>query len=385
MIVDKTALQATNFFSMMHVWRLILDQVEDHELVNTSDDPRNILVKDNDDTIYFTLEPYFIRPEIQIQFATNKGINGINFIKTIKIDYQKSIADQLNNIIDELTEISKKELTISSFQFLYIELLSIFFTMLKAVHDVAKDKYAVTNEDFIYIVNKLPTTKERMYESQLPSIKEQTLMSVQTTRKQAHVIVLEGLDASGKTTAGKYLSKRLTEQGLSVHLINSETVAKSTASIRSLFISDDAGNFTEDVLSMLVSAYNTQIIETEIIPRLDKFDFIIVDRLYHSTAAYQWRSMVADVIIEQLYDLFVPDTLIFLDVSYQTALSRKANMGDKLDHFEAPDRYKFNSRRKAYLSAFKNYTIKDTVVINANEDISRVNKALKDVVASLTY
>lgn len=401
MIADSKALEAYNFFAIMHIYRILLDTIAYTGNVNVSYD--NTLIKVQDKTeqnsIYFRVYPDYNKPIIICQISGGNVYGKFTFNREIKTKSDVSFAAQLLSIINDFNDEYGSYIEANKTDEYPVELLKEFSNILILVINEIKTKYQVSNDECVRIVNKYPTTIKFEKQEQYSMMSDEAIMrdaiqkatqyeTVAESSKRnvgpAHVIVLEGLDASGKTTAGKYLYKKLTDQGFKVHLVNSETVNQATAKIRSLFISDEAGSFTEDVIATLVSGYNTQIIETEIFPRLDDYDFIIVDRLYHSTASYQWRSMIADVIVDQLYKLFKPDTVVFLDISYQVAVSRKAKMGDKLDHFEAPDRYKFNSRRKAYLTAFKSYPIKDTVIINADEDISVVNKELKDLIARLT-
>lgn len=401
MIADSKALEANNYFALMHIYRILLDTIAYTGNINVSRESTLIKVQDKtaQTGIYFRVYPDYHEPIIICQISGGNVYGRFTFNRAIKTKTDVSFAAQLLSIINDFNDEYGPYIEANKTDEYPIDMLKEFSNILILVLNKIKTKYQVSNDEFVSIVNKYPTTikfeeQERysmMSDEDINNDAMQKATQDETVAESgkrnigpAHVIVLEGLDASGKTTTGKYLFKQMTERGFKVHLVNSETVNQATAKIRSLFINDEAASFTEDVIATLVSGYNTQIIETEIFPRLDDYDFIIVDRLYHSTAAYQWRSMIADVIVDQLYKLFKPDTVIFLDISYTMAVSRKAKMGDKLDHFEAPDRYKFNSRRKAYLSAFKSYPIKDTVIINADEDISLVNKELKDLISRLT-
>ena len=401
MIADSKALERNNYFALMHIYRILLDTIAYTGNINVSRESTLIKIQDKKEQtgIYFRVYPDYREPIIICQISGDNVHGKFTFNRAIKTKRDVSFASQLLAIINDFNDEYGPHIEANKTDEYPIEMLKEFSNILILVLNEIKTRYQTSNDEFVSIVNKYPTTikfeeQERYSMMSDEAIAKDALSkaewkeSVITDNKRnigpAHVIVLEGLDASGKTTTGKYLHKKLTERGFKVHLINSETVNQATAKIRSLFISDEAASFTEDVIATLVSGYNTQIIETEIFPRLDDYDFIIVDRLYHSTASYQWRSMIADVIVDQLYKLFKPDTVVFLDISYQVAVSRKAKMGDKLDHFEVPDRYKFNSRRKAYLTAFKSYPIKDTVIIDADEDISLVNKELKDLISRLT-
>lgn len=401
MIADSKALERNNYFALMHIYRIILDTIAYTGNINVSRESTLIKVQDKTEQtgIYFRVYPVYHEPIIICQISGGNVYGRFTFNRAIKTKSDVSFAAQLLSIINDFNDEYGPYIEANKTDEYPIGMLKEFSNILILVLNEIKTKYQASNDEFVRIVNKYPTTIKFEEQERYSMMSDEAIMNVaiQKARQDetvaesskrnigpAHVIVLEGLDASGKTTTGKYLFKQMTERGFKVHLVNSETVNQATAKIRSLFISDEAASFTEDVIATLVSGYNTQIIETEIFPRLDDYDFIIVDRLYHSTAAYQWRSMIGDVIVDQLYKLFKPDTVVFLDISYQVAVSRKAKMGDKLDHFEVPDRYKFNSRRKAYLTAFKSYPIKDTVIIDADEDISLVNKELKDLISRLT-
>ena len=269
MIADSKALEKNNYFALMHIYRILLDTIAYTGNVNVSYD--NTLIKIQDRTgqnsIYFRVYPDYHDPIIICQISGGNVYGRFTFNRAIKTKSDVSFAAQLLSIINDFNDEYGPYIEANKTDEYPVELLKEFSNILILVLNEIKTKYQVSNDEFVSIVNKYPTTikfeeqerysmmsDEVIINDAIQKATQNEIVTESSKRKvgSAHVIVLEGLDASGKTITGKYLFKQMTERGFKVHLVNSETVNQATAKIRSLFISDEAASFTEDVIATLV-------------------------------------------------------------------------------------------------------------------------------------
>ena len=186
-------------------------------------------------------------------------------------------------------------------------------------------------------------------------------------------ICIEGIDGSGKTTICNLLTKEL----------------KNSVVIREP--SDfEIGNFIRSSLKEKKEFMNNPFISSllffadriylkgEILRLKEKFDFVISDRCFLSTYAYQ-KALIKDekdkLIFEEIFNLLlkkveIPDAIIILDVDVEIAMDRMLKDGKDLSLYE----------NKSFLEeVLKNYRemnldLENVYLIDANRDIEEVKR-----------
>jgi len=186
-------------------------------------------------------------------------------------------------------------------------------------------------------------------------------------------ICIEGIDGSGKTTICNLLAKEL----------KNSVVIKEPSDF-------EIGNFIRNSLKEKKEFMNNPFIssllffadriylKSKIQEFKEKFDFVISDRCFLSTYAYQ-KALIQDdrdkLIFEEIFNLLlkkveIPDAIIILDVDVETAVSRMIKDGKDLSLYE----------NKSFLEeVLKNYRemnldLENVYLIDANRGVEEIKK-----------
>ncbi len=206
------------------------------------------------------------------------------------------------------------------------------------------------------------------------------------------LITFEGGEGSGKGTMVEKLAAYLTSEGYSVDTGREPGSVDISEEIREIIQKPRDG---KDVVApaelFLYEAARAQFTEEFLKPGLERNDFVILDRFYDSTTAYQGFGRGLD--LELIHDLnksashgLVPDLTFILDVSPETGLRRceKYEFGDGGDRLEQAPIGFHNRVREGYLQMAENDS--RFIVIDAeNQGIERVFETVKKEINSLLY
>lgn len=139
------------------------------------------------------------------------------------------------------------------------------------------------------------------------------------------IISFEGIDGSGKSTQSKRLADYLLSKGFKVLYLREPGVTKLGCKIRELVkdCSEEMCSFSELFLFLAARA---QMIEECLEEEIYEYDFIIIDRYYHSSIAYQTGVNVDQNFVRSCNKAvcfeYEPEIVIFLDaypdMKYQT-------------------------------------------------------------------
>jgi dTMP kinase len=147
------------------------------------------------------------------------------------------------------------------------------------------------------------------------------------------LIVIEGIDGTGKSTQARRLGEWFASKGREVVLSREPTdgpwgkkLRESAASGR-LSPEDELQYFLKD---------RRQHVEEKIAPALAGGNVVILDRYYFSTMAYQGARGFDPTEIRRLNEEFapVPDLLLILDLDVESAHQRIGHRGDSTNEFE---------------------------------------------------
>ena len=171
---------------------------------------------------------------------------------------------------------------------------------------------------------------------------------------QSRFIVLEGLEGAGKSGAAAVLRQALESRGKKVHLCREPGGTPLAEELRRL-VKDTALSETilpETELLMMFAA-RCQLLGNVIRPALEAGDWVICDRFFYSTYAYQGGGRgIPDSRIDAIRHAalgdFAPGLVLLLDLDPAIGLERARGRG-ALDRFEREKIDFFTRVRRKYL------------------------------------
>ncbi|MGB3016915.1 MAG: dTMP kinase [Ignavibacteria bacterium] len=174
-------------------------------------------------------------------------------------------------------------------------------------------------------------------------------------------ITFEGIDLSGKSTQIKLLAEYLTRLKKKVVIVREPGGTKISERIRDILLDKDHFEMDDTTEFMLFSASRRQLTQEIIIPSLKKKSYVISDRYYDSSTAYQGYGGGLNLkMINSVNNIascgIEPDMTILLEIDLKCWLSRKKTEGRTEDRIE--------SKKIAYYRK----------VINGYKKIAEMNK-----------
>jgi dTMP kinase len=154
-----------------------------------------------------------------------------------------------------------------------------------------------------------------------------------------HFITLEGGEGAGKTTQARLLTQAMVELGLPVLRTREPGGAPGAETLRGLLL-DGTIDWSAAAEALLHFAARAEHIEKTIRPALVAGMWVVCDRFFDSTMAYQGYGQGADRgMIASLTRMlrFTPDVTLVLDVSESVAAARQVQRGAGADRYERLD------------------------------------------------
>ncbi len=151
--------------------------------------------------------------------------------------------------------------------------------------------------------------------------------------RKGKLIVVEGIDGSGKTTFSKVLYEKLKEKKKKVMLSCEPTSGPFGKKIREI-LGKKKGDAWE--LRSLFLKDRMWHVKNLIIPALKEGRWVVLDRYYLSTLAYQTAQgfSLKELLIENETIAPIPDLVIYLDLPLDIAFKRMENRKKDLSLFE---------------------------------------------------
>ena len=201
-------------------------------------------------------------------------------------------------------------------------------------------------------------------------------------------ISFEGGEGSGKSTQIKKLAERLDAAKLRAIVTREPGGSPGAELIRHLVLSGMGKLLGPDAETLLFAAARDDHVRTVIQPALSQGTWVLCDRFFDSTRAYQGRlGQVSPGVLNAMQRVTIgdlkPDLTIILDIPVEVGMQRAAVRRGKgtPDRFEAEDLQFHQDLREAY----KQIAAEDPqrcVLIDANADAdavaAQVWKALRD-------
>jgi len=201
-------------------------------------------------------------------------------------------------------------------------------------------------------------------------------------------ITFEGGEGSGKSTQIKRLSERLEAEHLHTIVTREPGGSPGAEIIRHLVLSGMGKLLGAEAETLLFAAARDDHVRSVILPALAQGTWVLCDRFYDSTRAYQSRvGHVPPALVNAMTRVTIgdlkPDLTIILDVPVEVGLKRAAARrgSGAADRFESEDVKFHQALREAYTEIAKAEPQR-CVVIDANADLetvaARVWSALRD-------
>ncbi|MBN8608758.1 MAG: dTMP kinase [Caulobacterales bacterium] len=192
---------------------------------------------------------------------------------------------------------------------------------------------------------------------------------------QGRFITLEGGEGTGKSTLSRGLGEALRARGRDVVLTREPGGAPGADAIRALLVSGDAGRWSAMEEALLFAAARLNHLTHTILPALARGAWVICDRYYDSTRAYQIAAGgLAPATLETLNALIgapAPDLTLVLDMAPSAGLARSQGARAGEDRFEQKA-IGFHERVRAEFLAIAEREPKRCAVIDASADAGTV-------------
>ena len=160
-----------------------------------------------------------------------------------------------------------------------------------------------------------------------------------TARARGRLIVLEGGDGVGKTTQLPLVADALRARGLVVHTIREPGQTQVGQTVRTLLL-DPASHVSPSTEALLFLSARAQVVAEVVRPALDLGEWVVADRFFVSTYAYQIAGHELDDAQVRAANALatrgmVPDLTLLLTLTPTVAASRRHERGqaDRLERY----------------------------------------------------
>jgi dTMP kinase len=197
----------------------------------------------------------------------------------------------------------------------------------------------------------------------------------------ARFITLEGGEGAGKTTQAALLVEALTQRNHSVLRTREPGGSPGAELLRGILL-DGATNWSPQAETLLHFAARAEHVAKTIRPALEAGTWVICDRFYDSTLAYQGYGQGADrtLIAEQTRLLGIhPDLTLILDVPEPVAAERMHERGGEADRYERLDTAFHGRVRQGFRDIAAANPARCTL-LDASGDIQSVHTAIMTAV-----
>ena len=208
----------------------------------------------------------------------------------------------------------------------------------------------------------------------------------QTPKQRGKFIVLEGIDGAGKSTHIDFIAATIrSAHGVQVAITREPGGTPLAEKIRELVLHQPMDVQTE---ALLVAAARRDHIQQLIGPALERGDWVLCDRFVDSTRAYQGGGggvnlAWIDGINREVCGPMEPDRVILFDLPALVAAARRGGRGGQGDRFEVQEVAYFERVRDVYLTQMRPGAREKTVILNAELDVSQIQKELHKIIINL--
>ena len=201
-------------------------------------------------------------------------------------------------------------------------------------------------------------------------------MDAASANSPGRFITLEGGEGAGKSTQIQVVKDYLEARGIDVIVTREPGGTPVGQEIRNLLVSGDKDKWSPLSETLLILADRAAHLERVIRPALADGKYVVCDRFFDSTRAYQ--GIAGGIGLEIIHNLqqpvlgtTLPDVTLLLDIDPEKGLSRAQERGGDL-RFESKTLAYHQTLRQAFLD-FAKQEPERMVVIDADRDIEAVS------------
>lgn len=160
---------------------------------------------------------------------------------------------------------------------------------------------------------------------------------MRTKLRKGILVVFEGIDGSGKSTQAHLLMEWLKKKGFDVVYFREPSTSRWGRMVKKKALVADSLS-PEEELDLFIKDRRANV-RKNLKPALNKKKFVILDRYYYSTIAYQGAKGIDKELIKRMNEEFVvqPDMVFVLDIDSEKGLARIEDRRKKYKLFEQED------------------------------------------------
>jgi dTMP kinase len=193
-------------------------------------------------------------------------------------------------------------------------------------------------------------------------------------------ITLEGGEGTGKSTLSRALADAMRAEGREVVVTREPGGAPGADAIRALLVSGDENRWSAMEEALLFATARLNHLNNTIRPALKRGAWVICDRYYDSTRAYQVAAggLKAETLdaLNALIEAPTPDRTFVLDLDPQVGLARSQGKHAGEDRFERKGA-DFHARVRAEFLAIAEREPERCLIIDASQPAADVLAAAK--------
>jgi dTMP kinase len=196
--------------------------------------------------------------------------------------------------------------------------------------------------------------------------------------KTGRFITLEGGEGTGKSTLARGLAEAVRARGREVVVTREPGGAPGADAIRALLVSGDPNRWSAMEEALLFAAARLNHLNHTIRPALSRGAWVVCDRYYDSTRAYQVAAgglELSDLVeLNEMIEAQRPDLTLVLDLDPSAGLVRSRGKDIGEDRFEKKDAA-FHARVRDEFRAIAHAEPDRCALIDASQDAAAVLKA----------
>lgn len=198
-------------------------------------------------------------------------------------------------------------------------------------------------------------------------------------------VTFEGGEGAGKSTQLQLLAQHLRERGEDVETTREPGGSPGAEAIRTLIVTGSVDRWDARTEALLVAAARRDHVERTIRPALARGAWVLCDRFFDSTMAYQGLAGGVDPgdiawLRRFATDGLAPDLTIIIDVPVETGMARVAARGEgQRQRFELRGR-DFHEGLRAAFRTIAGAEPGRCRVVDGNQDIAALAAAIRAAV-----